>query len=324
MKQPFLFLVFVALCTCSNKGNEHSIANHQKGKAICLDYSSEYDFPRILRFHKGHIYVGNGLSIFKFDKTGKLLNEYMAPEDMKASFLDFLPLESTSEESFLITVYEALFEFTPSKYKLLVPKFGEKIRNGSSDFLFSPFQKYDSLSGQVTNGLRGFEYRSGKVFEYPSRNDLGTYNVELISRNLGLISNDIFYVLPLDTTKSIFNHHLDLSTEDTGATWFLGMQNNLYVFRTFNYKEQQDHLHFFDSNLKFLAEAVVDVAVEDLNERVQNDSDFRVDSPSGNVYHFESDSQNIYLMRNTKTKTCIYNILDAKLEVIRGTLNGRQ
>ncbi len=282
----------------------------QKKTRMCLDYSFEREYPYTFKIHANKVIIGNGQELVSFDSAGKEISRVSLPiKFLKGNtFLDFLPLSDTS---YLVTINSELYQVSPRTQTLLTRNFGELIR-GEPPIIVTNFQESDDASN-VFNGLKIYDLRSGSITKYPTDKNLGTYNFEVLDKNIALTTPDkAFCILPFDTTKSIKNFEIPFNDFYS----FLGINQNHFVFLTRDYNKKKDHLHFYDVDMKFVKECVLNVSYNDLSNVVQKDDNFSMEAPFGNFYSFDRDSKTIFVFRHTKKNGICYFPIHDRLEVL--------
>lgn len=284
----------------------------QRKDETCLTYSFEKEYPHAFKFYKDKIIIGNGHELVGFNRSGEEISRIVLPATFLSGggFLDFLPLSDTS---YLITIYGKLYEVTPKAQELLNPNFGESLKGGSSIAL-TAFQEIDTVNDVTINGIKIFDLVANRIFNYPTKRDLGTYNFEMIDGDIALCTSDhTFCLLPMDTSKE--TRIFDISFEDYYS--FLGMNQGNFVFLTRDYEKKEDHLHFYDTAMKFVKEGILDVSYNDISSVVKSDDSFYMEAPFGNFYSFDKESNKIFAFRFTQKNGICFFPIDNHLRVIK-------
>jgi hypothetical protein len=287
----------------------------QKKTESCLDYSFGKEYPYSFKFYKDKIIIGDGSKLIVFNGSGKEVNRIVLSEKLLNGgiFLDFLPL---TETSYLITIYGGLYEVTPKTEKLLNPKFGELLR-GESPIAITAFQENDSINETNTNGIKFFNLKTGRVYNHPLKKDLGTLNFENINESVALCDPyNKFYLLPMDTAKEIKVFDIPFDSSN-GYYSFLGVNQGDFIFLTRDYNKKEDRLHFYDSNMKFVKEAMLDVSYDEISDVVKKDGNFYMEAPFGNFFSFDKNTNTVYVFRHTKKNGICFFPIENHLRVVK-------
>lgn len=284
-----------------------------KSSENCLDYTYNRVYPFAFKFYKEKIIIGDGEKLIAFNLLGKETDRIVLPTSflMGRIFLDFLPM---SDSSYLITVNGNLYEVTRKAQRLLFEDFGEVIK-GEVPIVITNFQEYDSIRNIVTNGIRLLNSKEMRIYSYPTKEDLGTANFEKVDEFIALgVRDSRILLLPIDTTKQIIS--FNLPNRPKGDYLFIGKNNNSFVFIERDFNKKQDHLLFFDNNLKFQYEAILDVSYDDISSTVKKDESFYMEAPFGNFYSFNNQTNTIFVFRHVKSGKISYFPIQEHLRII--------
>lgn len=305
------FFVIACLAFALNFGcAQKKMIDTKKTSERCLEHQFGKDYPYVFKFYNDKIIIGDGRRLISFDKSGKEISKIIIPTTFRdgGQFLDFLPL---SDSSYLVTIHTDLCMVTAKTQKLLSPKFGELIR-GELPIVAGNFQDTDTASNTI-NGVRLFDFRTNHVFTYPTKRNLGTYNFEILNGEIVMCTPDhAFCLLPIDSTSETKAFEVPFE----GIYSFLGMSQGNFVLSTRDHDKKEDHLHFYDSNMVLVKEAILDVSYAEISDLVKESNNFYIEAPFGNFYTFDKKTETIYVFRHTKKNGICYSPIENHLKVI--------
>jgi hypothetical protein len=298
--------IFFTLCLVASL----QLGCAQKKAESCLDYSFGKEYPYAFKFHSDKIIIGDGRKLIGFNRAGKEISRIELPTAFSDGqvFLDFLPLNDTTH---LITVYARLYQITPKTQKLLNPNFGELLK-GDVPIVTTAFQEDDVLRERTVGGIKVLNTETGRLLKYPTKEDLGNNNFELLDEYIALCApDDSLCLLPLDTTKTIKKFPTQ------GFYSFLGIDHGNFVFSTRDYNKKEDHLHFYDADMKFVKEGVLDASYDEISDVVKKDGNFYMEAPFGNFFSFDKNTNTVYVFRHTKKNGICFFPIEDHLRVIK-------
>lgn len=310
MKQYLVLMLSLWCYSCSNahikkvnlrKTQQSEIAQPiTELKQIGLNYLFSRNYPYSLKLTRKGIYLGDGDFIYQFDFNGQLLAKINLPNKL-ISYLDFNVFEQQNDTYFYVIWNGELSCFdTNMKIVYQVSGCGDIVRIDNNGVAYSNPQVYNKEKNQVVNKIKVIQ-RSGLSSEYPTNKDLACLNLEIIDSNIMLHASDgKFHILPTDPYRA------DQSIELKGLeerVWFLGKLDSYYIFRTFDFENKRDVIHFYDSGLNLFETQILDEPLKDVVKEQLEDEDFLMDNPSATIYAYTNNR--IYYLRNTNKGTFI-------------------
>lgn len=309
MKRNYIFIL-LALLSCSDDSKKNSVLSEKETEKtcyienpICLKYDFMGNYPTSMKVTLKNLYVASGTFIYQFNFDGEFMNKFKLPKELEG-FVDFNVYESKGALLLFAIWNNNLYCFGINSQIIYVASgVNDFVRLDRFGVAYSNYQEYNTENNQVINKIKVIK-QNGAIENFSPVKNLPTLNIEVIDDIILFHASDgKFYMFPLFSDKK--ECEKKLSSLD-GQVWFLGKVRNYYVFKTFDFENKKDVIHFFDSKFDLIKSEILNLSFEDVVKEQRENGDFLMDTPSGVMYAYNN--ENIYYMRNTKKGTCIYKL----------------
>ena len=311
IKYKIYMIILLCFSVFSSIGYAFYSKEQKKGE-ILLDYNFKDHYPTMFKVVKsGDIFLGDGHYIYMFNNLGKILKRFVVPGTAYNGLRFYsLDIDNSNEALCYLGIDKNVvcFNIRDGKKQFEIKNYGNNFKRDDLGAYYTLYQIYDRRNDSIKNKIRIVD-KHGLSVDYKTKIDLAADNLEIINAKIisYIIDKKIVCVFPI-LGKDGINVNFKVNMPSDRSVKIIGFLNKKYVFQYTDYKAKIDSIVAFDINFKIMEKGAIKLNFNDISNgfKEQDNGELLTDFPTGNIYSFGNDR--IYLMRNMKTGTHIFNL----------------